>query len=195
MKWAYWHEHVGSLSVSKLWNYPPFCDITFIWKNVVNQPSDSMVVAIVGHGVTSFHKYGLKIEPMARPSRIMQIVVPIIPNRDAQKGTLAQKHRIGRPRQPTLQDGCQLLRLVCNGRTKSPSASQRRMAAANKYALIRLVERKKIGWFKQNSAQFPRRKLLITENHRHRTDYRCPENNGSKWKDRLFCNNTDRDFG
>ena len=51
--------------------------------NIVHHPSDS-----IGHGVTSFQKYSLKKRAMARPSGIMQIVVPIIPNRNAQKGTL-----------------------------------------------------------------------------------------------------------
>ena len=107
---------------------------------MVHQPSDS-----IGHGVTSFRKYSLKNRAMARPSRIMQIGVPIIPNRDAQKWTLAQNHRIGRPRQPTLQGDCQLLRLVCNCRTKSATASQRRMAAAQNCALIQLVDQKTVG--------------------------------------------------
>ena len=52
--------------------------------NVVHQRSDS-----TGHGVTLFRKYSLKNRAMARPSRIMQIRVPIIPNRGVQKGTLA----------------------------------------------------------------------------------------------------------
>ena len=90
-----------------------------LYLNVVHQPSDS-----IGHGVTSFRNYSTKNRAMARLSRIMQIGVPITPNRDTQKGTLAQKHRIGRPRQPTLHDGCQLLWLVCNGQTNSVSASR-----------------------------------------------------------------------
>ena len=111
-----------------------------IYLNIVHHPSDS-----IGHGVTSFRKYSLKKRAMARPSGIMQIGVPIIPNRNAQKGTLAQKHRIGRPRPPTFQFGRQLLRLVCNDRTKSESAPQRRMAAAKKWTLVQLVDQKSVG--------------------------------------------------
>ena len=108
--------------------------------NRVHHPSDS-----VGHEVTSFRKYSLKKRAMASPSGIMQIGVPVIPNRNAQKGTLAQKHCIGRHRHPTLQDGRQLLRLVCNSRTTSANAPQRGMAAAPKCTLVQLVDQKSIG--------------------------------------------------
>ena len=87
-----------------------------------------------------------KKRAMARPSGIMQIGVPITRNRNAKKGTLAHNHRISQPRHPTLQVGCQLLRLVCNDRTKSASAPQRRMAACPKCTLVQLVD-----WFKQET--------------------------------------------
>ena len=90
----------------------------------------------IGHGVKSCQKYSLKNDDMARPSGIMQSQVSINPSRNPQKGRLTPKHRLGRPRQPTLQDDRQLLQWVCNGRTKSATAPQRRMAAAHKRTLI-----------------------------------------------------------
>ena len=129
---------------------------------IVHHPSDS-----IGHGGHVVPEVQPQKGAIARPIGIMQIGVHIIPNRNAQKGTLAQKYRIGRPRHPTLQDGRQLLQLVCNGRTKSASAPRGEWQQLKKCTLayswlikIRLVQAR-------NSARCSRRFLLLTKNHRH----------------------------
>ena len=68
----------------------------------------------------------------------MQIWVPIIPNRNAQKGILTQKARIGQPRQPTLQDGRQWP-------NKFRKCLQRRMATAQICTLFQLLDQKSVG--------------------------------------------------
>ena len=130
--------------------------------NIVHHPSNS-----IGHGVTSLRKYTLKKRAMARPNGIMQIGVHIIPNRNAQKGTPAQKHRTGRPRHPTLQDGRQLLYGWSVMAEQSPQ-----MALRGEWQQLKNVPLS--SWLiknslvqARNSTRCPRRKLLLTKNHRH----------------------------
>ena len=160
-----------------------------LYLNLAHQPSE-----IIGHGVTSFRKYSLKIEPWLVQVELCKLGCP-----SSQTGM----HRSGHLHKKTSYSSASTGNL-----TGWLSTSMVGLQWSNKVRKCLPEENgrsskmcpypagwSKLGWFHQEtvnnfqggSSCLPKITVIA--------GYPCPENNGIEWKKRQFCNNTDRDFG